>query len=118
MSEKVSIDYSDISTIAIKIAFSYGWKSLIPGYTIYKLMIKPLAQQVIDSATLSQGNDLENIKKIIISGKENSVDELEIRIAKEASVDISTELIEVGIPWDMKFKIGTQGEIIINVKYK
>jgi hypothetical protein len=118
MTKKVSIDYNDVAAIAIKTAFPHGWKSLIPGYDIYKLLIEPLAQKVIDAATLSQGNDLENIKEIIRSGKENGVDELEIKITKEAGVNIGANLHEVGVPCNVKFKVGSQGETIINIKYK
>jgi len=118
MAKKVSIDYDDIAAIYLKIAFPHGWKSLIPGYDIYKLMIEPLAQKVIDSATLSQGNDIENVKQIIISGRENGVDELEIRIAKETGVNIGGDLDKIGIPCDINFKVGVQGETIIKIKYK
>lgn len=118
MTKKVSIDYNDVSTIAIQAAFPHGWKSLIPGYDVYKLLVEPLAQKVIDAATLSQGNDLENIKEIIRSGKENGVDELEIKIAKEAGVNIGASLNEIGIPCNVKFKAGAQGETVINIKYK
>lgn len=119
MTKKVSIDYNDVAAIAIKAAFPHGWKSLIPGYDLYKLLIEPLAQKVIDTATLSQGNALENIKEIIRAGKENGVDELEIKISKEAGVNIGANLPEeIGVPCNVKFKIGTQGETVINIKYK
>jgi hypothetical protein len=118
MTKKVSIDYNDVAAIAIKAAFPHGLKSLIPGYDVYKLLIEPLAQKVIDAATLSQGNDLENIKEIIRSGKENGVDELEIKISKEAGVTIGANLHEIGVPGNVKFKVGTQGETVINIKYK
>lgn len=118
MTEKVSINYNDVAAIAIKAALPHGWKSFIPGYDVYKLLIEPLAQKVIDAATLSQGNDLENIREIIKSGKENGVDELEIKIAKEAGVNIGASLNEIGVPCDVKFKVGAQGETIVNIKYK
>ena len=118
MTTKVSIDYNDVAAIAIKAALPHGWKSLIPGYDVYKLFIEPLAQKVIDAATLSQGNDLDNIKEIIRSGQENGVDELEIKIAKEAGVNIGGNLHDIGVPCNVKFKIGAQGETIINIKYK
>lgn len=118
MTNKVSIDYNDITVTLINIAFPYGWKSLIPGYDAYKLFIEPLAKKVIDTARLSQGNDLENIKEIIRSGKENGVDELEIKIAKEVDVNIGADLHEIGVPCNVKFKVGTQGETIISIKYK
>ena len=118
MTKKVSIDYNYVAAIALKSFFPHGWKSLIPGYDTYKLLIEPLAQKVIDAATLSQGNDFENIKEIIRSGKENGVDELEIKISKEAGVDIGGNLNEMGVPCNVKFKVGSQGETIINIKYK
>ena len=118
MTKKISIDYNDIAAIAFKSVFPHGWRSLIPGYDIWKLLIEPLAQKVIDAATLSQGNDLENIKEIIISGKENGVDELEIKIAKEAGINIGTNLNEIGIPCNVNFRVGSQGETVINIKYK
>jgi len=118
MTKKVSIDYNDIAAIAFKSVFPHGWRSLIPGYDIWKLLIEPLAQKVIDAATLSQGNDLENIKEIIRSGKENGVDELEIKIAKEAGINIGTNLKEIGIPFNVNFRVGSQGETVINIKYK
>ena len=118
MTKKVSIDYKDVAAIAVKVAFPYGWKSLIPGYDLYKLLIEPLAQKIIDTATLSQGNDLENIREIIRSGKENGVDELEIKIAKEAGVNIGANLHEIGVPCNVKFKVGAKGETIISIKYK
>lgn len=117
MTEKVSIDYNDITVRVIKNLLPYGWKSLIPGYSLYKL-VESLAQKVINGATLSQGNDIENIKEIIRSGKENGVDELEIKIAKETGVNIGGKLYEIGVPCDVKFKVGAQGETIINIKYK
>lgn len=118
MTKKVSIDYNDIAAIAFKSVFPHGWRSLIPGYDIWKILIEPLAQKVIDAATLSQGNDLENIKEIIRSGKENGVDELEIKIAKEAGINIGTNLNEIGIPCNVNFSVGSQGETVINIKYK
>jgi hypothetical protein len=118
MTKKVSIDYYDVAASVIEVAFPHGWKSLIPGYDGYKLLIETLAQKVIDAATLSQGNDLENIKEIIRSGKENGVDELEIKIAKEAGINIGANLREIGVPCNVKFKVGAQGETIINIKYK
>jgi hypothetical protein len=117
MSKKVSIVYSGFA-MGVKLALPHGWKSLIPGYDIYKIIIEPLAQKVIDSATLNQENDIENIKEIIKAGKENGVDELEIKIAKESGINIGTNLTSLGVPCDMKFKIGGQGETIINIKYK
>lgn len=118
MAKKVSIDYVTVLEAAKIVAFPHGWKSLIPGYDLYKLIVDPLVQKVLNSATLSQGNDLENIKEIIKAGKENGVDELEIKIAKEAGVNIGTDLNAIGIPCEMKFKVGAQGETIINIKYK
>ena len=118
MTKKVSIDYNDVAAIAIKAAFPHGWKSIIPGYDVYKLLIEPLAQKVIDAATLSKGNDLENIKEIIRAGKENGVDELEIKISKEAGVNIGANLPEIGVPCNVNFKVGVQGETVINIKYK
>lgn len=118
MTEKVSINYNAVAALVIQGAFPHGWKSLIPGYEIYKILVEPLAQKVIDAATLSQGNDLENIKEIIRSGKENGVDELEIKIAKEAGINIGASLDQIGIPCNAKFKVGAQGETIINIKYK
>ena len=118
MTKKVSIDYSDVTAIVLKATFPQGWKSLIPGYDLYKLVVEPLAQKVIDSATLSKENDLENIKEIIKAGKENGVDALEIKIAKEAGVNLGADLNSIGVPWDAQFKVGGQGETIINIKYK
>jgi hypothetical protein len=118
MTKKVSIDYSDVTAIVLKATFPHGWKSLIPGYDLYKLVVEPLAQKVIDSATLSKGNDIENLKEIIKAGKENGVDELEIKIAKEAGVNIGTDLNSMGVPCNAQFKVGSQGETIINIKYK
>ena len=115
MADKVSIDYSTLSPVL----FPYGWKGfLIPGYSIYKLLIEPLARKIIDAATLSQGNDLENIKEIIRSGRENGVDELEIKISKEAGVNIGTDLDGIGVPCNVNFKVGAQGETLINVRYR
>ena len=118
MAKKVSINYNDIANIAVKAAFPHGWKSLILGYNEYKLLIEPLAQKIINTATLSKDNDLENIKEIIRSGQENGIDELEIKIAKEAGVNIGTSLHEIGIPCDVNFTVGAKGETIINIKYK
>lgn len=118
MTKKVSIDYRDVTAIVLQSTFPHGWKSLIPGYDLYKLVVEPLAQKVIDSAALSKGNDLENIKEIIKAGKENGVDELEIKIAKESGVNIGADLNLIGIPCNAKFKVGAQGETIINIKYK
>ncbi len=118
MTKKVSIDYSDVTAILLKATFPHGWKSLIPGYDLYKLVVEPLAQKVIDSATLSKENDLENIKEIIKAGKENGVDELEIKIAKEAGINLGADLNSIGVPCDAQFKVGGQGETIINIKYK
>ncbi|MBD2665474.1 hypothetical protein B6N60_04383 [Richelia sinica FACHB-800] len=117
MGKKILIDYSSLAKLMI-ISFPHGWKSLIPGYDIYKIIIEPLAQKVIDSATLSQGNDIENIKEIIKAGKENRIDELEIKITKESGINIGTDLTSLGVPCDINFKVGGQDEIIINIKYK
>ncbi len=116
MSNKVTLDYSDIAKIAISEAFPYGWKSLIPGYDIYKFLVEPLAKKVIDSANFTSENDLNNIKEIIRAGKENDVDELEIILNKDLGIDIGTDLNSVGIPFDVKFKVGSKGETVINVK--
>ncbi|MCC3527166.1 MAG: hypothetical protein JGK21_02890 [Microcoleus sp. PH2017_22_RUC_O_B] len=118
MTKKVLIDYNDVATIVLKSVLPHGWRSFIPGYDIYKLWIEPLAQKIIDAATLSQGNDLENIKEIIRSGKENGVDELEIKIAKEAGINIGANLDEIGVPCNVNFRVGSQGETVINIKYK
>ncbi len=118
MSKKVSINYSDIAKIAILVALPHGWKSLIPGYDLYKFWVEPLAKKVIGSANLTSGDDIENIKEIIRAGQENNVDELEIKINKDLGIDIGTNLNSVGIPFDAKFKVGSKGETIINVKYK
>ncbi|GEM_PF-1210775 len=118
MTKKVSIDYDDVASIALKATFPHGLKSLIPGYDMYKLLLEPLAQRIIDDAKVNKGSDLENIKQIIKSGKENGVDELEIKISKEAGVNIGADLSEIGVPCNMKFEIGAQGETVINIKYK
>jgi hypothetical protein len=118
MTKKISVAYSSMAAIAITSAFPHGWRSLIPGYDIYKLLIEPLAQRVISAATIKPGNDLENIKEIIKSGKENGVDELEIKVSKEVGINIGTNLEKLGVPCDINFNIGSQGETIINVKYK
>lgn len=118
MNKKVSVDYSDVIKIAIAVAFPHGWKSLIPGYDLYKSLVEPLAKKVIDSANLTSGDDIENLKEIIRAGKENDVDELEITLHKDLGIDIGTDLNSVGIPFDAKFKVGAKGETVINVKYK
>jgi hypothetical protein len=91
MNKKVSVDYSDVVKIAIAVVFPHGWKSLIPGYDLYKSLVEPLTKKVLDSANLTSGNDIENIKEIIRSGKENDVDELEITLYKDLGIDIGTD---------------------------
>lgn len=126
MSTKASINYDSISessTLAALevvriVAFPNGLKSLIPGYDIYKLMIEPLTQKIISSAKVQPGNDLENIREIIRSGKENGVDELEIKISKESGINIGTDLDGIGIPCNVDFRVGAESETIINIKYK
>jgi len=118
MSNKVSIDYSDVVKIALAVTFPHGWKSLIPGYDLYKFWVEPLAKKVVGSANLTSGDAIENIKEIIRAGQENNVDELEIKINKDLGIDIGTDLNSVGIPFDANFKVGSKGETIINVKYK
>jgi len=118
VTKKASINYNDIASIGMKSALPHGWKSLIVGYDVYKLLIEPLAKKIIDTATLSQDSDIENIKEIIRSGAENGVDELEIKIAKEAGINIGTSLHEIGVPCDANFTVGAKGETIINIKYK
>lgn len=118
MPEKVSIDYGKIAGLAAKTVLPHGWKSLIPLYDTYKLLLEPLAQKVIESATISQGDDLKNIKEIIRSGKENGVDEMDIKISKTAGIDIGSDLSQLSIPCNVKFRVGAQGETVINVKYK
>lgn len=116
--KKVSIDYSDVARAVVAVAFPHGWKSLIPGYDFYKFLVEPLAQKVIESANLSSESDIENIKEIIRAGKENNVDELEIKFNKDLGIDMGTNLNSVGIPFDAKFKVGSKGETVINIKYK
>lgn len=118
MSNKVSIDYSDVVKTVLAVAVPHGWKSLIPGYDLYKFLVEPLAKKVLGSANLTSGDDIENIKEIIRAGQENNVDELEIKINKDLGIDIGAGLNSVGIPFDAKFKVGSKGEMIINIKYK
>lgn len=116
--KKVSIDYSDVTKIVVAVVLPHGWKSLIPGYNLYKILVEPLARKVIESANLTSDSDIDNIKEIIRAGKENNVDELEIKLNKDLGIDIGTDLNSVGIPVDAKFKVGSKGETVINVKYK
>jgi hypothetical protein len=127
MSTKASINYDSIpesSTFAALeivriVAFPNGFKSLIPGYDIYKSMIEPLTQKIINSAKVQPGNDIENIREIIRSGKENGVDELEIKISKESGINIGTDLGSMmGIPCNVDFRVGAESETIISIKYK
>ena len=112
MKNSVNIDYaSDV----LKRELLMG---LIPGYFFYKLIIKSLARKVINSATLTSPNDVENIKELIKAGKNNNVDEMNITINKDCGIDIGTKLSSVGVPADIKFKVGAKGETTINVKYK
>lgn len=118
MGKKVSIDYADLASLATAVAFPHGWKSLIPGYDLYKFWVEPLAQKVIESANLKPNNDIENIKEIIRAGKENKVDELEIKINKDLGIDIGAGLSYFDIPISAKFKVGSKGETTIKIKYK
>ena len=113
-----SIDYTALAALGAMVAFPHGWKSLIPGYDLYKLVIDPLAQKIINSARLVSGNDLENIIKIIKAGQENGADELEMKITKEVGINIGANLNLIGVPCDADFKVGAEGEIIIKIKYK
>lgn len=116
--KKVTIDYSEVVKFIVILAFPYGWKSLIPGYDLYKSIVEPLAQKVVGSANLTSRSDIENIKEIIRSGKENNVDELEIKLNRNLVIDIGSDLNYTGIPFEVKFKVGSQGEMVINIKYK
>lgn len=118
MAKKVSVDYLDLVNIVTTVAWPHGWKSLIPLYDVYKILLEPLAKRVIESATIIQGDDLSNIKEIIRSGNENGVDEMDIKIKKNAGIDLGGDLSQVGIPCEVKFMVGAQGETVINIKYK
>ena len=125
MNKNVNIDYSAIEQLPkdpslmkkLFHPFPHGVKSFIPGYNAYK-MLEPLAKKIIDSATLTSENDAENIKKIIKAGKDNGVDEMTININKKCGIDAGVDLNQEGIPIEVKFKAGVQGETELKIKYK
>lgn len=126
MDKKINIDYEKTMSATKKEPslakiifhpFPYGVKSLIPFYNSYKV-IEVLTKKVIDSATLTSDNNVENIKELIKSGKINNVDEMNININKDTGIDIGADLSAIDIPGNIKFKVGAKGETIINVKYK
>lgn len=112
---KINIDYADIVSKAI---MPHGWKSLIPLYDTCKLLVEPVIDKIIQSVALVDGDDSKKIAEIIRSGKENGVDEMDIRIEKNAGVDIGGNLENLGIPCGITIRVGAQGETLINVKYK
>jgi hypothetical protein len=121
----VNLDYYKIKQAALektrygKSPLEIGLMALFPlPYFAYRASQK-LANYIVESSRFSE-NDKDNIIQIIKCGKEQGVDELNLQIKKSVGIDIGAKVPIEGLPInvDVRFKIGNDSEIIMNVKYK
>jgi hypothetical protein len=57
-------------------------------------------------------------KEIIEAGRKNNVDEMEITMSSEAGAKLKVNANYEGLPIDIEGRLGSEGKIIMKIKYK